>query len=31
MDPRGLKEFAGLLGIVDQQAPAAAAANRRGR
>jgi uncharacterized protein (TIGR00369 family) len=32
MDPRGLQEFAGLLGIVDKETPtAAAAANRRGR
>jgi hypothetical protein len=32
MDPRGLQEFAGLLGIVEKETPAAAAAaNRRGR
>ncbi len=32
MDPRGVQEFAGLLGIVEKETPTpAAAANRRGR
>jgi uncharacterized protein (TIGR00369 family) len=31
MDPDRLQEFAGLLGIVDQEAPTAAAANQKGR